>query len=198
MNDAKRIIDFIKNYGEPYSEVFMGNIATAFHERVCPCFSEASYGRSPVEKYSMDVAMKFLLSHKDRLMPRDYEDILDIFGEENIAAFENGEGRLPVIKEQEDVNYIQNLYKRLNPIYPFGIMSILEWTFAYTGFIQCVESDGEGWNLVPTEGADFKTLQTRLTLETEGGPIVMSGADAANGAAEQGGKSGWFGGLFGR
>ena len=63
--------------------------------------------------------MKFLLSHKDRLMPRDYEDILDIFGEENIAAFENGEGRLPVIKEQEDVNYIQNLYKRLNPIYPF-------------------------------------------------------------------------------
>ena len=29
----------------------------------------------------MDVAMRFLLSHKDRLQPRDYEDIIDIFGE---------------------------------------------------------------------------------------------------------------------
>lgn len=173
MNDAKRIVDFIKNYGEPYSEVFMGNIATAFHKKTCPCFSEASYGRNPVEKYSMDVAMRFLLSHKDRLQPRDYEDIIDIFGEKEVEAFENGEGKLPVIKEQEDVNYIQNLYKKLNPIYPFGIMSILEWTFAYTGFIECVENDGDNWNVVPTAGPEFNTLQTRLTLESEGGNIVM-------------------------
>lgn len=173
MNDAKRIVEFIKNYGEPYSEAFMGNIATAFHKKACPCFSEASYGRNPVEKYSMDVAMRFLLSHKDRLQPRDYEDIIDIFGEKEVEAFENGEGKLPVIKEQEDVNYIQNLYKKLNPIYPFGIMSILEWTFAYTGFIECVEYDGDNWNVVPTAEPEFNMLQTRLTLESEGGNIVI-------------------------
>lgn len=195
MNDAKRIVDFIKNHGEPYSEVFMGNIATAFHKKTCPCFSEASYGRNPVEKYSMDVAMRFLLSHKDRLQPRDYEEIIDIFGEKEVEAFENGEGKLPVIKEQEDVNYIQNLYKKLNPIYPFGIMSILEWTFAYTGFIECVENDGDNWNIVPTTGPEFNTLQTRLTLESEGGNIVMGHASATK---EEHKPKGLFGGLFGR
>ncbi len=195
MNDTRNVVDFIKNYGEPYSEVFMGNIATAFHKKTCPCFSEASYGRNPVEKYSMDVAMRFLLSHKDRLQPRDYEDIIDIFGEKEIEAFENGEGKLPVIKEQEDVNYIQDLYKRLNPIYPFGIMSILEWTFAYTGFIECVENDGEGWNVVPTYGPEFNELQTRLTLETAGGNIVIN---KRSGGEEPTRGRGLFGGLFGR
>lgn len=195
MNDAKRIVDFIKNYGEPYSEVFIGNIATAFHKKTCPCFSEASYGRNPVEKYSMDVAMRFLLSHKDRLQPRDYEDIIDIFGEKEIETFENGEGKLPVIREQDDVNYIQNLYKKLNPIYPFGIMSILEWTFAYTGFIECVENDADNWNIVPTAGPDFNTLQTRLTLESEGGNIVIGHASAIK---EEHKPKGLFGGLFGR
>ncbi len=193
INDAKRIVDFIKNHGEPYADIFIGNIATAFHKKTCPCFSEASYGRSPVEKYSMDVAMRFLLSHKDRLTARDYEDIIDIFGEKELEAFENGEGKLPIIKEQEDINYIQNLYKKLNPIYPFGIMSILEWTFAYTGFIQCVENDGVGWNTVPTAGPQFHTLQTRLTMESEGGNIVMVSQQPKQ--PEK--KKGLFGGLFG-
>lgn len=193
MNDTKRIVDFIRNHGEPYSEVFIGNIATAFHKKTCPCFSEASYGRNPVEKYSMDVAMRFLLAHKERLQQRDIEDIIDIFGKNEIESFENGEGKLPVIKEQEDVNYIQNLYKKLNPIYPFGIMSILEWTFAYTGFIECVENDGENWNTVPTSGQEFNTLQTRLTLETEGGPIVNR-----NVKTEDPSNGGFFGKLFGR
>lgn len=196
INDAKRIVEFIKNYGEPYSEVFIGNIATAFHKKTCPCFSEASYGRNPVEKYSMDAAMRFLLSHKDRLQPRDYEELIDIFGEKEIEAFENGDEKLPVIKEHEDVNYIQNLYKKLNPIYPFGIMSILEWTFAYTGFIECVENDGDGWNAVPTSGSDFITLQTRLTLESEGGNIVMGSSFSENEKTKT--KKGLFGGLFGR
>lgn len=200
MNDAKRTIDFVKNYGEPTAEVFMGNVATAFNKKVCPCFSEASYGRSPVEKYTMDVAMKYLLAHKDRLMPRDYEDILDIFGEDAIAAFENGEGRLPVIKEQEDVNYIQNLYKRLNPVYPFGIMSILEWTFAYTGFIGCVETDGDSWNDVPTEGDVFGELKSRLILEKDG-PVLQGRMDFEPLRTEEeqtSQKGGFFGGLFGR
>lgn len=194
MNDTKRIIEFIKNHGEPYSDVFIGNIATAFHKKICPCFSEASYGRNPVEKYSMDAAMRFLLTHKNRLQQRDYEDIIDIFGEKETEAFEKGGGRLPVIKEQEDVNYIQNLYKKLNPIYPFGIMSILEWTFAYTGFIECVENDGDKWNTVPTTGSEFNILQTRLTLESEGGNIVV-GHKADK---EERKPKGFFGGLFGR
>ena len=151
----------------------------------------------------MEVAMKFLLAHKDRLMPRDYDDILDIFGADTIAAFENGEGRLPVIKEQEDVNYIQNLYKRLNPIYPFGIMSILEWTFAYTGFIASVETDGDTWNDVPTEGDIFNELKARLTLEKDG--PVLQGADFQRLYREEQPKEeqqsqkkgGFFGGLFG-
>ena len=86
---------------------------------------------------------------------------------------EKGEGRLPVVKEQSDIEYLQNIYKRLNPIYPFGIMSILEWTFAYTGFVQCVENDGDIWNVIPREGEFFETLKSRLTLETEGGNIIM-------------------------
>ena len=72
----------------------MGNIATAFHKKTCPCFSEASYGRNPVEKYSMDVAMRFLLSHKDRLQPRDYEDIIDIFGEKEIEALKDNGAKI--------------------------------------------------------------------------------------------------------
>ena len=141
----------------------------------------------------MDVAMKFLLAHKDRLSARDYEDLIDIFGEQALENFTNGEGKLPIIKEQDDVNYIQNLYKKLNPIYPFGIMSILEWTFAYTGFIQCVENDGINWNTVPTAGPQFHTLQTRLTMESEGGNIVM----ASQQPKQPEKKKGLFGGLFG-
>ena len=113
------------------------------------------------------------LKNKERLAQRDYEDIIDIFGEDVLAAFEKGEGKLPVIKEQEDVSYINTLYKKLNPTHPFGIMSILEWSFAYTGFVECVESEGDDWNIIPTSGAEFETLQTRLTLESEGGNIVM-------------------------
>ena len=74
-------------------------------------------------------------------------------------------------------------------------MSILEWTFAYTGFIECVENDGDNWNIVPTAGPEFNTLQTRLTLESEGGNIVM-GRPA--GGSDEPKPRGLFGGLFGR
>ena len=195
INDARRISEFIKTYGEPYSEVFIGNVATAFRKKVCPCFSEASYGRNPVEKYSMDVAMRFLLSHKDRLLARDYEELIDIFGEEELAAYENGEGKLPFIKEKEDINYIQNLYKKLNPIYPFGIMSILEWTFAYTGFVECVETDGDNWISVPTEGPAYDVLKSRLTFESDGGNIMVQQQTSE---PKKDKKSGFFSGLFGR
>ena len=85
----------------------MGNIATAFHKKTCPCFSEASYGRNPVEKYSMDVAMRFLLSHKDRLQPRDYEDIIDIFGEKEIDIYND-----KVLRSSEGMLFHINIIKR--------------------------------------------------------------------------------------
>ncbi len=190
INDAKRIEDFIRDYGEEYAKVFIGNIATAFDKKTVPCFSEASYGRSLVERYSMDVAMRFLLTHKDRLKEREYADIIDIFGEKEVETFENGEGKLPVIKDKEDVHYIQDLYKKLNPIYPFAIMSVLEWTFAYTGFVECVESDGEKWDVIPTKGQEFEMLKTRLTLEAEGGNIITHQKE------DNKKKRGLFGGLF--
>lgn len=167
MNSTKNIADFIKNYGEPYSEVFMGNIATAFDKKSCPCFSQASYGRT-VERFSVDTAVRYLMANKERISPRDYEGLVSIFGESELEAFVNGEGKLPVIKERDRVTDIQNLYKRLNPVFPFGIMSVLEWTFAYTGFVECVQNFGDQWVTIPITGDKFAQLQSRLTLESEG------------------------------
>ena len=205
MSDAKRTTDFIKKYGEPDAEVFLGNISTAFKKMQCPCFSEASYGRNPVEKYSIDTAVRFLLSKKDKLFPRDYDDLKDIFGENELSAFEMGEGKLPVIREQEDIKYIQNLYRKYNPIFPFGIMSILAWTFAYTGFIECIEHDGDNWNLVPTEGEQFENLKLRLMYRNPESDfhVVYNGNGRENEKQNEkqndnGEKTGFFGKLFGK
>ena len=137
--------------------------------------------------------MRVILANKNRLQKREIEDLADIFGAEELAAFENGEGRLPIIKESEDITYIQNLYKKLNPIYPFGIMSILEWTFAYTGFVECVEFDGDKWNVIPAEGDTLEQLRKRLTFETEE-PILLGGPEAK----KEDSRRGFWSGLFGR
>jgi len=48
----------------------------------------------------------------------------------------------------------------------------LEWTFAYTGFIECLESDGEEWNVIPTSGEYFEELKNRLLLDGGQGNII--------------------------
>ena len=171
INASNNVRDFITKYGDSYAEVFIGNVATAFQKKTCPCFSQASYGRI-VDKYSLEVAVKHLLKNKNRLMARDYDDLIDIFGEKELELFENGEGKLPIIKDKNDITYIQNLYKKINPIFPFGIMSILEWTFAYTGFVECVEYSGEKWNTIPVSGPMFETLKEKLTLNADSSNII--------------------------
>ena len=79
-------------------------------------------------------------------------------------------------------------------------MSILEWTFAYTGFIGCVETDGDSWNDVPTEGDVFGELKSRLILEKDG-PVLQGRMDFEPLRTEEeqtSQKGGFFGGLFGR
>lgn len=163
INNSKEIVEFIERYGVQNAGTFMRNIATAFGKKnLCPCFSEASYGREPVEKYSPDTAMEFLMAHKEKLRPEDYEKITNMYANKKT--------------DTESTGYIQELYNRMNPIYPFGIMPALEWTFAYTGFTDCVESsDGKNWDMtIPRSGDIFEMLKSRLTLETIGGNIMVN------------------------
>ena len=77
-------------------------------------------------------------------------------------------------------------------------MSILEWTFAYTGFIECVETNGEVWNTVPTEGPCFNELQNRLAFETTGGNIIDFTAPVQQETEETNTSGGKFFGFFGK
>ncbi len=173
INDSKQISGFIREYGDSYTSAFMGNVASAFKKRTCVCFSQASYGRDSIEQFSTEAAIKFLLKNKDRLKAEEYEDVVDILGGESVVdAYEKGKGKIPPIRRKSDIEAIHEKYRRLNQIYPFAIMSPLMWTFAYTGFIECVENNGVKWNLVPTYGPAFNLLQSRLTMDTEGGPVV--------------------------
>jgi len=172
LKGTKDIKEFIIKQGEPSANAFIGNVMTAFDKSDCPCFSQASYGRNPVEKFSLDTAVRFLLEKKAYLSD-EYEDLQDIFGAEELEAFEKGESKkLKPVSNMDDVNFIKNLYQRLNPARPFGIMTIMEWTLAYTGLVECVQYDDGEWKTVPTSGESFEELRSKLRLESEGNVTI--------------------------
>ncbi len=190
--NSQTVEKFMMNYGEDTVPTFIGRVATAFQKERIPCFAQASYGRSPIERFSVENAMRCILSQKDDLSPTSYAAIVSYFGEEAIAKFEAEGGNLPPVS-QDEIAEIKRAYNQLNPIYPFGIMSILIWTFAYTGFFGCTEFDGEKWVDIPVTGQYYEELKKRLTFEATGN--VMTGKTPGPVPVPR--KKGFFERLFG-
>ena len=181
---------FMRNHGEETVPAFISQVCTAFSKDRIPCFAQASYGRSPIERFSVENAMRCILAKRELMNLNSYEAIVSYFGENAIAKFiEAGEALPPV--SNDVIAEIKRAYNKLNPIYPFGVMSILIWTFAYTGFFGCIQPEGDKWIDIPTEGEQYEALKKRLTFE-ESGNVMMSSV-----SVEEDEPTGFFGRLFG-
>ncbi len=203
LSNSQTVENFITNYGEDTVPTFIGRVATAFKKNKIPCFAQASYGRSPIERFSVENAMRCILAKKDILSPSSYAAIVSYFGEAALAKFEAEGGNLPPIS-QDEIEEIKRAYSKLNPVYPFGVMSILVWTFAYTGFFGCTQPEGDRWVQIRTEGPEYEELKKRLTFEQMGNvpvgtvPPSPTPEDKKDHDKRGEGKPSWIGRIFGK
>lgn len=196
------VADFLLKHGDSGTTYFMDNIALAFSDSQSdklpryPCFAQASYGRSGVERYSLEATVRFLMKPETRLKKRQLETLKQIFGEETLekCAAEDFQN-LPKVSTAEE-EYLQGLYEEYNPTHPFGIMSILLWIFAYTGLVSCVKSsvgypgNGVQWLEMPTQGEIFEKVQRELTLRVS--PSMPQTYQTAQQSAQEQKKQGGF------
>lgn len=161
MNNAQKVSEFIKNYGVDYARIFLEDMSDAFEKTQLPCFSQAAYGREPVISFSIKAILENLFSQDKILEEKDLAYVKSLCGEENYLN-----KNYVVLREQrkDDSYYVElrKLYKKYNSIKPFGIMMILNWTFAYTGILPCIAADGEDWKEIPMYGNEFEELQDTL------------------------------------